>query len=42
MNKLNDIELSKKLIKDLYLDLRKNTILWSKITNQTPQARMDI
>lgn len=40
MNKLNDIELSKKLIKDLYLDLRKNTILWSKITNQTPQARM--
>jgi hypothetical protein len=34
------VELSEKLIKDLYIDLRKKVNKWSEITKQTPQARM--
>ncbi len=40
MNDINKIKLSEQLIKELYIDLRKNVNKWSKITNQTPQARM--
>lgn len=38
--KQKTIERVNDLIKDLYLDLRKKVNKWSKITNQTPQARM--
>lgn len=38
--KLGTVEASEALIKDLYLDLRSKVNAWSKITNQTPQARM--
>lgn len=38
--KLGDKESSEKLLQDLYLSLREKVIFWSKITNQTPQARM--
>ena len=31
---------SELLLKELYLDLRKNLIKWANITKQTPQARM--
>lgn len=34
------VEMSEKLIKDLYIDLRKKVNKWSEITKQTPQARM--
>lgn len=34
------IALSELLIKELYIDLRRSVNKWSKITNQTPQARM--
>ncbi len=34
------VELSEKLIRDLYIDLRKKVNKWSEITKQTPQARM--
>ena len=40
---LNDnkkIPITEALIKDLYIDLRKKVNKWSKITSQTPQARM--
>lgn len=40
MNDKEKIPISEKLIKELYIDLRKNVNKWSKITNQTPQARM--
>ena len=33
-------KLSEELLKDLYLNLRSNLLKWSKLTNQTPQARM--
>lgn len=38
--KLGTIEATNTLIKDLYLDLKAKVNKWSKITNQTPQARM--
>lgn len=38
--KLGTLEASEALIKDLYIDLRYKVNGWSKITNQTPQARM--
>ena len=38
--KLGTIEASEALIKDLYIDLRVKVNAWSKITCQTPQARM--
>lgn len=37
---LGTIEASEALIKDLYIDLRAKVNAWSKITQQTPQARM--
>lgn len=37
---LGSIEASEQLIKDLYINLRNTVNIWSKITNQTPQARM--
>lgn len=37
---LGTIEASEALIKDLYIDLRAKGNAWSKITQQTPQARM--
>ena len=37
---LGTIEASEALIKDLYIDLRAKDNAWSKITQQTPQARM--
>ena len=37
---LGTIEASEQLIKDLYIDLRNEVNAWSKITCQTPQARM--
>lgn len=39
---LGTIEASEALIKDLYIDLRAKVNAWSKITQQTPQARMGI
>ncbi len=38
--KLGTLEASEALIKDLYIDLRTKVNEWSKITKQTPQARM--
>lgn len=38
--KLGTIEASEQLIKDLYINLRHEVNEWSKITCQTPQARM--
>ncbi len=38
--KLGTIEASEKLLKDLYIDLRIKVNEWSKVTMQTPQARM--
>lgn len=40
MNNNDKIKQSEQLIKELYIDLRRNVNKWSKITNQTPQARM--
>ncbi len=43
MNKkytLGTVEASEQLIKDLYINLRNEVNAWSKITMQTPQARM--
>lgn len=40
MPKLGDLKSSENLLKDLFVDLRKKTWKWSKITKQTPQARM--
>lgn len=37
---LGTIEASEQLIKDLYINLRNKVNAWSKITCQTPQARM--
>lgn len=37
---LGTIEASEQLIKDLYINLRNEVNAWSKITCQTPQARM--
>ena len=37
---LGTAEASEALIKDLYIDLRAKVNAWSKITKQTPQARM--
>ncbi|MCD7847333.1 MAG: MamI family restriction endonuclease [Oscillospiraceae bacterium] len=37
---LGTVEASEALIKDLYIDLRAKVNRWSKITCQTPQARM--
>lgn len=38
---LGTIEASEQLIKDLYINLRNEVNAWSKITQQTPQARME-
>lgn len=38
--RLQTLEASEALIKDLYVDLRTKVNAWSKITQQTPQARM--
>ncbi len=42
MNKytLGTIEASEQLIRDLYINIRTEVNKWSRITNQTPQARM--
>lgn len=37
---LGDIATSERLLQDLFIDLRKKVNYWSKITGQTPQARM--
>jgi hypothetical protein len=37
---MNNAKLSEELLKDLFIILRANLLKWSKITNQTPQARM--
>lgn len=37
---LGTLEASEALIRDLYVDLRKNLLKWSRITRQTPQGRM--
>lgn len=37
---LGDQASSEQLIQDLYVDLRNKSLLWSDITQQTPQARM--
>ena len=37
---LGTVEASEQLIRDLYIDLRNAVNAWSKITHQTPQARM--
>lgn len=37
---LGDQASSEQLIKDLYIDLRNRVAAWSRITEQTPQARM--
>ena len=37
---LGDRSSSEALIYDLYVELRRKTIAWSKLTHQTPQARM--
>lgn len=39
-HKLGDLDSSEQLIKDLYINLRKDVLKWSKITHQTSQARM--
>lgn len=39
--RLGTIEASEKLIKDLYINLRNEVNAWSKITFQTPQARIE-
>ncbi len=39
-HRLGDITTSEQLIKDLYLDLRRQTRKWALITGQTAQARM--
>ena len=38
--KLSTIECINKLLKDLYIDLRKKVNYWSSLTDQTAQARM--
>ena len=38
--KLGTVEASEELIRDLYINLRNRVNAWSKITQQTPQARM--
>ncbi len=40
MHSLGDRESSEALIRDLYLSLRRSVSAWSRITHQTPQARM--
>jgi hypothetical protein len=40
MAKLGEVKSSEDLLKDLFVDLRKKTWKWAKITKQTPQARM--
>ncbi|HHX18139.1 MAG TPA: MamI family restriction endonuclease [Clostridium sp.] len=37
---LGTLEASEELIRDLYIDLRNKVNMWSRITMQTPQARM--
>ena len=37
---MNNAKLSEDLLEDLFIILRANLLKWSKITNQTPQARM--
>ena len=37
---LGTLEASEQLIQDLYINLRNEVNAWSKITSQTPQARM--
>ena len=40
LNKLGDLISSEKLIRDLYIDLRKKVTYWASQTKQTAQARM--
>lgn len=40
IHRLGSLESSEALIRDLYLGLRNSVGAWSKITHQTPQARM--
>lgn len=37
---LNRLKASEQLIRDLYINLRKNVNKWAEVTKQTPQARM--
>lgn len=39
-SKLGTIEATEGILKDLFIDLRQNTLKWSKITHQTSQVRM--
>lgn len=39
-NKLGTVEISEAILKDLFIDLRQNTLKWSNLTHQTSQVRM--